>query len=95
MKINKFVNRQVNLKNGKIKSGGAILINGGIRMSSGEGCELDNCHCSDEYWISIFEPLKVENPNDEFGGIVNGISVHFDDKEEFDKFIKNHEMLGL
>lgn len=95
MEINKIITTQVNSKNGKVKSGGAVLINGGIRMSSGEGCGLENCHCSDGYWISIFEPIKIDDSNDEFNGTVEGISVHFDDKEEFDNFMKNHEMQGI
>ena len=51
-----------------------------IRMSSGEGCGFNNCHCSDGYWISISDGET-------------GIRCMFDNKTEYDKFIDLHEII--
>lgn len=49
-----------------------------IRMSTGEGCGLPHCHCSDGYWISMSDG-KV------------GLRVTFETKERMDEFLKAHE----
>ena len=84
MKITKFKHEGV-LPDGTFKNKtGAVNTIGGAIMSAGEGCGLEGCHCSDGYWITISMPLKDE--------IVEGISIHFEYKEEFDLFMDNHEI---
>lgn len=63
-------------------------------MSTGEGCGAKGCHCSDRYWLSIAEPAKIIHPENQFGSIVEGIKVKFDNEEEMDIFLRDHEILG-
>lgn len=86
MKITKFVHEGV-ARDGKCKGGGAVITEPLIRMSTGEGCGLDNCHCSDGWWISIGLPRTLD-------GKVEGVIVHFDDQVEYDEFMERHEIIG-
>jgi len=94
MKIERFVIRDVDPKTGNVKDGGSVVTNGFIRMSIGEGCGAKGCHCSDGCWLSIGEPAKIIHPESEFGSIVEGIKVKFDNEEEMDIFLHDHEILG-
>lgn len=87
MRIEKFVHRKVRQDGTFVNERGAVETRAMIRMSSGEGCDLEDCHCSDGYWISIGLPRTS-------GGIIEGIKVKFDDKKEFDKFMKNRQLIG-
>jgi len=80
MKIEKFIHKNV-------KSDGTVITKPMIRMSAGEGCGVKDCHCSDGYWISIGSGRTLE-------GIIEGIIVRFDDKKEFERFMKTHEVIG-
>lgn len=75
MKITKF-KHECNEK-GVCKGGGAVVTEGAIRISRGEGCGIKNCHCSDGCWISIILPRKR--------GIVEGVKVQFKDLTEMDR----------
>lgn len=85
MKIESFTIVDVN-ETGKVKKGGAVETKGLIRMSAGDGCGLDGCNCSNGYWISICQPRTLL-------GEVSGVTVHFDDKEEFELFMATHETI--
>lgn len=85
MKIKKFTHNNVSA-DGKIKNGGAVETKDSVRMGRGDGCGLDNCHCSDGYWITIVMPLSDEK--------IEGIQVKFDSKLEFDKFFEAGELNG-
>lgn len=93
MRIEKLTITGVNPKTGIVKDGGSVVTNGFIRMSTGEGCGLASCHCSDDYWLSIGQPVKIVT-DDEFGAIIEVIKVTFDGEEEMDIFLHDHEILG-
>ena len=84
MKIEKNITYNV-YPDGRVLSGGAVVVNGRIAMSRGEGCGSEGCNCSDGYWISITLPRA-------FGAIVESVIVKFDNKEEMESFFKNHTL---
>ena len=84
MKVTKYIHESVSM-DGKVENGGSVITEGMIRMSDGEGCCLDNCHCSDGHWISVGLPINK--------GIIEGIVVHFDNQEEMNLFFKTHELI--
>lgn len=86
MKIEKFEHKGVG-PDGKVESGGAVLTKPFIRMSIGEGCGLNGCHCSDGYWISI----GLARTKD---GVVEGVIVRFDSAKEIKTFLETHEVIG-
>lgn len=72
---------------GKVASGGAVETAGKICMSAEKGgCGAPGCNCSPGHWISVFLPRTR-------GGIVEGIEVSFDSKDEMDEFMKFRQML--
>jgi hypothetical protein len=81
--------------NGKVKDGGAVVTKGTIRMSTGEGCGLKGCHCSDGYWLSVVLPWEFVKCDDKGSfGKVKSIKVIFDDRDEMNTFLKNHMLDG-
>lgn len=50
-----------------------------IKMSTGQGCGLKGCHCSDGYWISTSNGKT-------------GILFTFESKREMQRFFKTHKM---
>ena len=66
---------------------GAVEVKGKVIMSAGEGCGLDNCHCSDGHWITICLPRTED-------GVVLGIKAKFDNGREMKKFLDEHELIG-
>jgi len=86
MQVEKFMHKGVG-HDGKVENGGAVLTKPFIRMSMGEGCNLENCHCSDGCWISI----GLARTKD---GVVEGVIARFDNPEEMKKFFKSHEVVG-
>jgi hypothetical protein len=84
MKFEKFKHTGVK-KDGTFEDEpGAVVTNGAIRMSMGEGCGLKGCHCSDGFWITMVMPLDA--------GIVEGVKVTFDSRREMNKFLKTHSL---
>ena len=70
---------------GTVESGGAVNVNGGIRMSHIDGgCGSKGCHCSDGHWISIIKPRTDE-------GIVEAVKMTFDDRAEMDHYLIEKE----
>lgn len=85
MKIETFIHEHVK-RDGTFEGGiGSVEVDGCIRMSEGEGCGLDDCHCSDGHWISIVAP------RDSYG-VVRGMIVRFDDGAEMKRFFFHHEL---
>jgi len=82
MKIEKCKYTNVNPE-GIVKDGGAVEVNGRITMSSGEGCGLEGCHCSDGVWISITAPRTED-------GVVETFAAIFESKEELNNFFETH-----
>lgn len=81
MKINHFKHTGVS-PDGKIAGGGAVTTKGRVSKSAEEGgCGSKGCNCSPGHWISFCLPRTED-------GIVEGVSIHFDNKEEMDWFIK-------
>lgn len=68
---------------GKVKDGGAVGTSKRVSLSMpGEGgCGLDGCHCSDGHWICISEGRDADT------SVVQGITINFDSKKEYDKFV--------
>ena len=92
MQIKKIVYENV-LPNGTFKDDlehvkGSVETKGLLRMSTGEGCGLTGCHCSDGYWMTIGLPITIE-------GKVEVIRVIFSDKTEMDAFFKFHQMTNV
>lgn len=65
---------------------GSIYTDPMIRMSRGEGCGLQGCHCSDGYWIMISKG-RIDN-------VVEGLTCFFADQEEMHKFLVSHELFA-
>lgn len=85
MKIEKIVHENVK-RNGTFEDRpGAVETDGVIRMSDGDGCGAQGCHCSDGHWISVFLPRNSY-------GIVEGIKVTFDDGNEMQRFFNSKEI---
>lgn len=86
MKITAFKHEGV-LFDGTFKDKeGVINVNGGIIFSElNGGCGLEGCHCSDGHWLVITKPRTNH-------GIVDGITVAFEDMEEMTKFINDVEL---
>lgn len=83
MTIEKFVHENVK-RDGTFEDRlGAVETDGGVRMSTGEGCGLPECSCSGGCWISITMPLR--------DGKVEGIIARFDSEAEIERFLKFHE----
>lgn len=87
MKVEKFIHTGVKPDGTFENEAGAVHVEGLVMMGTGEGCGLSGCHCSDGYWITIGLPRTKE-------GVVEGIKVRFDNKREFDKFIRNHQIIN-
>lgn len=85
MKITKILYKGVN-KDGVCKSGGAVETKGKIIIGRGEGCPLHDsgCRCSEGYYITIVKPLRK--------GIVEGLKVDFENKKEYNKFMRQREL---
>lgn len=66
-------------EDGRVVSGGAVKTKGDLIVVKG-GCDLEGCHCSDGYSISIIMPLK--------DGIVEGIKIKFKDLKELEECLK-------
>lgn len=66
-----------------IETRGAIIMN-----SSGGGCGLTGCHCSDGYWLSVVKPRTED-------GIVEGLKVKFEDESEMEHFFSVLELNEL
>ncbi len=81
MKVEKFKHNIDS--NGKLKSGGAVYTKGRLLMSRGEGCGLDNCKCSEGYWLTLVLPIK--------NGVVEVTKIKFDDLSEMNKFVKGRK----
>ncbi len=80
MKIEKFVNTGVN-KDGIIEGGGAVITDGGIRMSPPNGgCTIETCSCSEGHWLSIILPRTED-------GVVEGVKVKFDSAPEMTQLL--------
>lgn len=61
--------------------GGAVVTEGRLTQSARNGgCGLDGCNCSPGHYISITKPRTED-------GIVEGITVVFDNQEEMDSFL--------
>ena len=87
MKITKYRHTGV-LPDGVVKGGGAVHTEQMIRMSpKNGGCGISTCHCSDGHWISI----GLGRTED---GIVEGITVRFDNQKEMNKFLKERFLIG-
>lgn len=86
MKIEKFVNEDVEIDGALAFERGAVVVKGRAIMSTGEGCGSPGCHCSDGYWISFTLPRTSD-------GKVEGIIARFVDKREMDDFLKGHVMI--
>ena len=84
MKIEESVVKNV-LPDGKVLDGGAVITKGGVRMSTGEGCGIPGCHCSDGYWISIILPRNEK-------GEVRSVRVIFDSLDEMICFFTTHSL---
>ena len=53
MKFSTFINKNVR-KNGTLKSGGSVYVEGSIQLSDTKGgCGLGECNCSEGHWLSI------------------------------------------
>jgi len=74
-------------KDGRVPTGGAVTIKPMVQMSTGEGCGLGNCHCSDGYWITI-------GAGRDTNGTVKVMVVYFDNKKEYNRFMKSHRLTG-
>jgi hypothetical protein len=85
LEIHKIVHQNVNPDGTFLNARGAVMTEGGILMSAGEGCSLPDCHCSDGYWITIMLPRTKD-------GIVEGVTVKFSSKREFEKFMRTRRL---
>lgn len=84
MQIEKIVHENVR-KDGTFSDKlGAVVTDGCIRMSRGEGCDLPSCNCSEGHWVMIGLPLE--------NGKVEIVKVTFDDGREMDHFFRFHEL---
>lgn len=86
MKIEKYKVEDVDPK-GIVKGGGAVEVKGKVMISTGEGCLVKGCHCSDGYWISIVLPRTEE-------GVVESVRAVFEDKKEMDSFFLLQELIA-
>ena len=64
---------------------GAVKTKGSITMSTGEGCNLKHCKCSEGHWITVAMPRTKR-------GDVEVIRVKFKNGWEQNRFFKTHEM---
>ncbi len=81
MKFSTFINKNVR-KDGTLKSGGAVHVEGTIQSSDPKGgCGLGKCNCSEGHWLSIVMPRTKS-------GTVRGIMVTFKDRKEMLKVLK-------
>lgn len=83
MKINEIIHEKVKRDGTFENEEGAVETDGGIRMNASyrRDCGLEDCHCADGYWITIMLPRDS-------WGKVHGMQVQFDNKKEYDRFIK-------
>lgn len=88
MKIEKFIESHVKEDGTFDDKPGAICTGGSIRMSTGEGCGVPGCHCSDGFWISIILPKTEE-------GVVEDIKATFDTKKELTEFLRTTHQIDL
>lgn len=86
MKIETFRHTKVK-PNGTFENKlGAVITEGGIRMSPDRGgCDLKGCRCSEGHWITIVKPRTAK-------GVVEGTRVKFDNKAEMDEFLRTKEL---
>jgi hypothetical protein len=86
MQVKKIVHKGVRPNGTFDDQSGAVNVTGGIIMSQENGgCGLGTCHCSDGHWITISMP-RTE------GGIVEVMSVHFDNAAEMQTLFINREL---
>jgi len=82
MKFEKHIYQNVKEDGTFENEAGAVVTKGRISMSINGRCGLSGCHCSDGYWIFISLPRTIN-------GTVETVTVHFDNEEELNKFLKN------
>lgn len=81
MKFSTFMYKNVR-KDGTIKSGGAIHVEGTIQYSDPKGgCGLGECNCSEGHWLSIVMPRTKS-------GSVRGLLVTFKNRKEMLKVLR-------
>lgn len=81
MKFSTFMYKNVR-KNGTLKSGGSIYVEGTIQSSDPKGgCGLGECNCSEGHWLSIVMPRTKS-------GSVRGLLVTFKDRKEMLKVLR-------
>lgn len=90
MKIEKFQHIEVR-SDGKVAGGGAVETAPFIRMGTNEGCGLPSCNCSGGYYISISTGITQGKVAGTY--IVEGVKAQFDSKEEYETFLRNHELM--
>ncbi len=82
MKIEVFKHENVRPDGTFINEPGAVNVDGGITWSHPNGgCGLESCNCSEGHWVAICQP-RSDN------GVVEGISVKFENKAEMRRFIE-------
>jgi hypothetical protein len=86
MEMKYYEYHNVDPKTGKVPEGGAVETQGRIMFSENEGCGLPSCHCSDGYWLSVVLPITKN-------GTVRGITVYFDDAEEYFHYKRTHALV--
>ncbi len=65
---------------------GSIETRGGIAMSKDKGgCNQDGCNCSGGHWITVTTSRTEQ-------GVVEGISLEFDNSSEMQKFFDTGEL---
>ena len=84
MKVKKILHTGVH-EDGGVDGGGAVVTEPVVRLGRGQDCGLENCTCSEGYWLFIGLGL-----ND---GQVEGVKVIFDSKEEMDTLLDVCEMV--
>ncbi len=87
MKVDQIVYSNVDPKTGSLSSGGAVRTKPWIGFSENQGCGLKGCDCSMGYWLTVASGIDAS-------GGVHVLKVTFEDKKEFQNFLKIHELEG-
>lgn len=87
MKIEKFKHTGVN-PDGTFKNKAGSVETAGIISMSDEngGCGIPLCKCSPGHWVTIVMPRSK-------GGIVEGVKVQFENRDEMDGFLKYRRLI--